>query len=91
MPSLRQWLTRKQRQTRRGRAELQLATITALWCDRPESRRLPSLVEWLKILLFHPARAPGARNERRMMKRATRHFVIRAVATILIVGAVGLR
>ena len=29
VPSLRQWLTRKQRQTRRGRAELQLAAITA--------------------------------------------------------------
>ena len=52
VPSLRQWLTRKQRETRRGRAELQLAAITALWRDRPDSRRLPSLLEWLKILSF---------------------------------------
>ena len=52
VPPLRQWLSRKQRQTRRGRAELQLASITAAWCDRPETRRLPSLLEWLRILIF---------------------------------------
>ena len=61
VPSLRQWLSRKQRQTRRGRAELQLASTTALWCDRPDSRRLPSFGEWLKILAF-TRRGPGARS-----------------------------
>ena len=59
VPSLRQWLTRKQRQTRRGRAELQLASITALWCDRPDSRRLPSLAGMAQDPRLHPARGPG--------------------------------
>ena len=35
MPSLRDWLTRKQRETRRGRAELRLAERAALWGGRP--------------------------------------------------------
>ena len=43
MHSLRDWLTRKQRETRRGRAELKLAERAALWNARPEDRLLPSV------------------------------------------------
>ena len=46
--SLRDWLTRKQRETRRGRAELRLAERAALWEAKPENRRLPSALEWAK-------------------------------------------
>ena len=49
VPSLREWLTRKQRETRRGRAELKLAERSSLWRAKPESRHLPSLGEWLRI------------------------------------------
>src|SRR5262249_52704415 len=35
--SLRDWLTRKQRETRRGRAELRLAERAALWNNKPEN------------------------------------------------------
>jgi formylglycine-generating enzyme required for sulfatase activity len=88
VPSLRQWLTSKQRHTRRGRAELRLSTITALWSDRPDSRRLPSLLEWLEILLFTRPRTWSTASQR-MMKRATRYFAIRALAAIGIIAAVG--
>ena len=40
--SLRDWLTRKQRETRRGRAELRLAERSASWNAKPENRHLPS-------------------------------------------------
>ena len=40
--SLRDWLTRKQRETRRGRAELRLAERSSLWNAKPENRHLPS-------------------------------------------------
>ena len=43
VPSLRDWLTRKQRETRRGRAELRLADRASLWSARPENRHLPSI------------------------------------------------
>ena len=42
--SIREWLTRKQKETRRGRAELLLADRAAVWNARPENRQLPSLV-----------------------------------------------
>ena len=87
-PPLRQWLTRKKRETRRGRAELELAGITALWKDRPESRRLPSPFEWLKIVCFTRARSWSV-DERRMMRSATRRVLFRATAMLIFVGAVG--
>src|SRR5262249_20802145 len=46
VPSLRDWLTRKQKETRRGRAELLLADRAAVWNARPENRQLPSLLQW---------------------------------------------
>ena len=46
--SLRDWLTRKQKETRRGRAELLLADRAAVWNARPENRQLPSLLQWFK-------------------------------------------
>jgi eukaryotic-like serine/threonine-protein kinase len=49
VPSLREWLTRKQKETRRGRAALRLADRAALWSARPENRHLPSLWEYLII------------------------------------------
>ena len=48
VPSLRDWLTRKQKETRRGRAELLLADRAAVWNARPENRQLPSLWQWLQ-------------------------------------------
>jgi len=41
VPPVRQWLTRKQRETRRGRAELRLATITSLWASTPSRAACP--------------------------------------------------
>ncbi len=65
--SLRDWLTRKQRETRRGRAELRLATITSFWSDRPERRRLPSPLEWLDIICYTRSRF-WSDDQRRMMR-----------------------
>jgi hypothetical protein len=52
VPSLRDWLTRKQKETRRGRAELLLADRAAVWHARPENRQLPSLWQWSSIRLL---------------------------------------
>jgi formylglycine-generating enzyme required for sulfatase activity len=37
VPSLRDWLTRKQKETRKGRAELKLSELTALWNAKPDA------------------------------------------------------
>ncbi|MGO9919135.1 MAG: protein kinase domain-containing protein [Isosphaeraceae bacterium] len=76
--SLSDWLTRKQRETRRGRAELRLAERAALWSAKPESRHLPSVLEWANIRALTRKR-DWTDVERRMMKRAGRLHGLRAV------------
>src|SRR5204863_5489197 len=74
--SLRDWLTRKQRETRRGRAELRLAERASSWNARPENRHLPAWWEWLNIrLLTH--QKDWTLSQRRMMRKATRYHVVR--------------
>jgi serine/threonine protein kinase/formylglycine-generating enzyme required for sulfatase activity/tetratricopeptide (TPR) repeat protein len=76
--SLRDWLTRKQRQTWRGRAELRLAERSASWNLTPENRHLPSAIEWANIRLL-TRRRNWTEAERGMMRRAGRIHGLRAL------------
>ncbi len=71
VPSVREWLTRKQRETRKGRAELKLEERTALWSAKQENRFLPSLLEWITIRCLT---SPKSWNElqRTVMRKAAR-------------------
>src|SRR5262249_26850784 len=82
--SLRDWLTRKQRKTRRGRAELRLAERAAIWDAKPESRHLPTLWEWASIRSLTRAK-DWTDLQRRMMRRAGQMHGLRAlgVATLI--------
>ncbi|MGO9914470.1 MAG: protein kinase domain-containing protein [Isosphaeraceae bacterium] len=82
--SLRDWLTRKQRESRRGRAELRLADRAAFWSASPESRHLPSLLEWASIRGLTKKR-DWSETERTMMKRAGRLHGLRicGIATLI--------
>jgi eukaryotic-like serine/threonine-protein kinase len=82
--SMRDWLTHKQKETRRGRAEIRLGTITSYWRDRPGTRRLPSPLEWLDIVCYTQSRL-WSESERHMMRDATRHYAIRVVAAAAVV------
>lgn len=85
--SLRDWLTRKQRETRRGRAELRLADRAALWNQKRENRHLPSLWEFLNIrLLTEPKK--WTPSERKMMGTAGRVHGTRSSLVCLAVVAV---
>jgi serine/threonine protein kinase/formylglycine-generating enzyme required for sulfatase activity len=83
VPALRQWLTRKQRESWRGRADLRLAERAALWSARPETRQLPSWWEWWNIELF-TRKAQWTVAQRKMMWSATRRHAIRTVATAVV-------
>src|SRR5262249_12050661 len=85
VPSLREWLTRKQRETRRGRAELCLRERTDLWTARPEGRHLPSSLEWANILLFCRKRG-WTQPQRQMMRAATRRYALRLGAALVLLG-----
>ncbi len=89
---LREWLTRKQRETRRGRAELRLEERAALWGGRPENRFLPSSAEWLTLRLLTRKR-DWTPAQRAMMHRAGRRHAVRGAllgagifALLLVIG-----
>jgi serine/threonine protein kinase/formylglycine-generating enzyme required for sulfatase activity len=83
VPSLRDWLTRKQKETRRGRAELRLTERAALWNARPEKRHLPAWWEWLNIRLF-TRKKDWTPPQQKMMRKAGRSLAVRG--TLLAAG-----
>jgi serine/threonine protein kinase/formylglycine-generating enzyme required for sulfatase activity len=76
--SLRDWLTHKQKETRRGRAELLLADRAAVWNGRPENRQLPSVLQWFNIRRL-TARKNWTLPQRKMMRKAGRCHGIRGL------------
>jgi serine/threonine protein kinase/formylglycine-generating enzyme required for sulfatase activity len=85
VPSVKAWLTRKQKETRRGRAELLLADRAATWTTRPENRQLPSLAQWLQIRAFTLKRR-WTPQQQRMMRVASRYHGLRALALVVCLG-----
>jgi hypothetical protein len=69
VPAIRDWLTRKQKETRRGRAELLLEERSASWNAKPENRHLASVMEWANIRLRTEKRG-WTESQARMMRRA---------------------
>jgi formylglycine-generating enzyme required for sulfatase activity len=88
VPALREWLTRKQKETRRGRAELWLAERSALWNAKPENRHLPSLPEWLSIRTLTDS-AHWTSPQQKMMRQAARMHGWRSALTLAATIAVG--
>ena len=79
--SLREWLTRKQKETRRGRAELKLAERSGLWNAKPENRHLPTLWEWLGIRTLTDPKG-WTSPQRVMMSKATRLHSLRSALAL---------
>ena len=88
VPSLRDWLTRKQKQTRRGRAELLLAERSALWGVHRKRRDLPNGWEWLKIALFTSPRDWTA-PQREMMRQGGRRLALRSALAAVVLVCLG--
>ena len=78
--SLRDWLTRKQKETRKGRAELALFDTGATWNSKPENRFLPSMAEWFNIRTLTNKKS-WTQPQRVMMRRADR-FHLSRMATV---------
>ncbi|HLJ93593.1 MAG TPA: SUMF1/EgtB/PvdO family nonheme iron enzyme [Gemmataceae bacterium] len=81
VPSLRDWLTRKQKETRRGRAELLLADRSTVWNARPENRQLPSMVQSFQIRWL-TQKKHWTPPQRKMMWKATRYHAVRGVLAV---------
>ncbi len=82
---VRRWLTSKQRRTRRGRAELRLDELATDWRQKPETRNLPSLWEFLSVnVLTH--RADWSATQRDLLRHATRFYAVRSVAILAVLA-----
>jgi eukaryotic-like serine/threonine-protein kinase len=88
VPALREWLTRKQKETRRGRAELLLGDRAAVWSARPENRQLPSLVQWLSIHWL-TRKKNWTPQQRKMMNKATRYYAFQGLMVFIFFAVVG--
>src|SRR5258708_4297187 len=88
VPSLRDWPTRKQKETRRGRAELLLADRAGVWHARPENRQLPSLLQWCQIRWL-TKKNNWTPPQRKMMGRAGRFHSVRGLIVMLLLALAG--
>ncbi len=89
VPSLREWLMRKQKETRYGRAELKLAERSASWNAKRENKQLPTVTEWLSIRTLTDSKR-WTESQRTMMRKAARaHGTLWGglLLTVLLVGA----
>ncbi len=86
--SLRDWLTRKRKETWRGRAELRLSECAANWGARPANQRLPTSIEYLGMRLL-TRRRTWSDSERRIMRAAARFHGLRLGAALLLLAALG--
>jgi serine/threonine protein kinase/formylglycine-generating enzyme required for sulfatase activity len=89
--ALREWLTRKQKETWRGRAELLLAERTAQWGPTGQRRSLPSFPEYVFLALGVP-RGRRKPPEQALMRAAARHhgLVGGVVLAVLLLAGLGL-
>lgn len=71
VPSLREWLTKKQKESRRGRAELRLAERAVVWNAKRENRQLPNVLEWISIRSLTDSKRWN-HSQRVMMRKAAR-------------------
>lgn len=74
VPSLREWLTRAQRSSRRGRAQLLLGELTEAWQLKPDPRRLPSPLEWLS-LVWWTRRSERTAAQQELMQASSRRLM----------------
>ena len=88
VPALREWLSRKQKETRRGRVELLLGDRAAVWSARPENRQLPSLLQWLSIHWL-TRKKNWTPQQRKMMNKATRYHALRGLTVFILLAVVG--
>src|SRR5262245_1701910 len=88
VPALRQWLTRKKRETRQGRMELLLAERVSTWAVKQDKRQLPGWWEWMNILLWT---RPENRTppQRRMLRASTRRHLFQAGVLVVVAALFG--
>ena len=89
VPSIRDWLSSRQRETFRGRLQERLTEQAGLWGRQREARFLPNLVEWLAVRCFVRSRSM-APLEREMLAVKDRFALSSIAGLFLAVAAITL-
>lgn len=85
--SLRDWLIRKQKETRAGRAELKLSDTALTWNTKRENRFLPSLAEWVSIRTLTDKKR-WTEPQQYMIRRADRIHLSRLTTVVVLLGLI---
>ena len=86
---IREWLSRKEQQSRQGRARLRLAELTAQWERKKETRFLPSLLEYASM---RSAARSCPEIQKKYLREADKYYALRLgliAAAIAVVSMVG--
>ena len=84
VPSIKEWLLRKQKESPRGRAELLLEERAKSFSHKPESRRLPTFGQYASILWYTKSYEWSA-LQRKMMQAANQFYLKRLLfGTVLL-------
>src|SRR5271157_5506442 len=87
VPLIREWLTRKQKETWRGWFEIRLAERSALWIVKPVNRYLSPVWEWSGIRLLTKKR-DWTEPQQKMMRRAGRVHGLRTLALASLIALI---
>jgi serine/threonine protein kinase/formylglycine-generating enzyme required for sulfatase activity len=87
VPVLQEWLSRKQRETWRGRAVLRLERQTAGWASGRDPRFLPSLRDYLLIQAAVPRARRTAPQQALLRAAARRHLKRSSLGSVLLLAA----
>ena len=81
VPSIREWLTAKQRESFRGRLHQRLTEQAGLWSQQKENRFLPGFWEWMQVRTVLSANQLSA-EEKEMMAVRDRKSLTSIFATV---------
>jgi hypothetical protein len=90
VPSIREWLTAKQRESFRGRLHQRLTEQAGLWSQQKENRFLPGFWEWVQVRTVLSASQLSA-EEKEMMSvrdRKSLTLIVVTVTTLVLLGIV---
>ena len=90
VPSIREWLTAKQRESFRGRLHQRLTEQAGLWSQQKENRFLPGFWEWMQVRTVLSASQLSAEEKEMMAVRDRKSLtsIFATVTTLVLLGIV---
>ncbi len=88
VPSIREWLTAKQRASWRGRLHQRLSEATGLWGRQHDSRFLPGFWEWMQMRCLLPSDTLSA-GEKSMLRARDGRSLITIICVAVLLGVSG--